>query len=199
MKNLPLVLSIVALLGMGHLYYLHFSGKKADSGPVAIVPPPSASGGVRIAYVNGDTLDANYEWLKEKKAAIKQRTENAQKSMAAKQEAFLRDMNSLQERFAQGNMTQADAEKEQAALLQRRDKIADEAERLDKQLADEQEKAFKEIYADLEAKLKTLSDKIGYDYILSYSRGGQILLANDSLDITKEVLQLLNARDQEKK
>ncbi|HNE28198.1 MAG TPA: hypothetical protein PLW66_03475, partial [Saprospiraceae bacterium] len=51
----------------------------------------------------------------------------------------------------------------------------------------------------LETKLKTLSDKIGYDYILSYSRGGQILLANDSLDITNEVLQLLNARDQEKK
>jgi len=199
MKNLPLVLSIVALLGMGHLYYLHFSGKKADSGPVAIVPPPSAEGGVRIAYVNGDTLDAKYEWLKEKKAAIKQRMENAQKSMAAKKDAVLRDMNSLQERFAQGNMTQADAEKEQAALLQRGDKIAEEAARLEKQLADEQEKARKDIFADLETKLKTLSDKIGYDYILSYSRGGQILLANDSLDITNEVLQLLNARDQEKK
>ncbi|MCC7507211.1 MAG: OmpH family outer membrane protein [Saprospiraceae bacterium] len=199
MKNLPLILSIVALLGMGHLYYLHFAGAKTASGPVAIVPPPSASGGAKIAYVNGDTLDAKYEWLKERKEAINQRMENAQKSMAAKQEAFLRDMNSLQERFAQGNMTQADAEKEQAALLQRRDKIAAEAERLEKSLAEEQDKLYKDIYSDLEAKLKTLSDQIGYDYILSYSRGGQILLANDSLDITNEVLQLLNARDEEKK
>ena len=48
----------------------------------------------------------------------------------------------------------------------------------------------------METKLKTLSSKIGYDYILSYSRGGQILLANDSLNITKEVLDLLNAKDQ---
>lgn len=199
MKNLPLILSAVALLAIGHLYYLHFSGQKTPAGPVAIVPPPSANGGVKIAYVNGDSLDANYEWLKQKKAAINQRMENAQKTMAAKQEAFMKDMNDLQERFNQGNMTQAEAEKEQAALLQRRDKIAEEAQRLDKQLGDEQEKAFKDIYADLETKLKTLSDQIGYDYILSYSRGGQILLANDSLDITKEVLQLLNAKDEQKK
>jgi Skp family chaperone for outer membrane proteins len=45
----------------------------------------------------------------------------------------------------------------------------------------------------VEDKLKTLSNQIGYDYILSYTRGGQILLASDSLDITKQVLDLLNA------
>ncbi len=48
----------------------------------------------------------------------------------------------------------------------------------------------------METQLKTLSSQIGYDYILSYSRGGQILLANDSLDITKQVLDLLNAQEQ---
>lgn len=199
MKNLPLILSVVALLAIGHLYYLHFSHPSTQPAPAAIVPPASAAGGVKIAYVQGDSLDANYEWLKKQKEAINQRMKTAQKSMEAKQEAFMRDMNSLQERFNQGNMTQAEAEKEQAALVQRRDKIAEEAAKLDKQLADDQEKAFHDIYADLEAKLKTLSSQIGYDYIFSYSRGGQILLANDSLDITKQVLDLLNAKDEQKK
>lgn len=197
MKQLPLILSIVALLAAGHLYYLHFSSAKKPA--VAIAPPPSVSGGVKIAYVNGDTLDAKYEWLKQKKEAAKQRAEGVQKSLAAKQEALIRDMNNLQERFNQGNMTQAEAEKEQAALMQRRDKIAGEAEHMEKQLAEEQEKTFKDIYSDLETKLKTLSDQIGYDYILSYSRGGQILLASDSLDITNQVLELLNAKDEQKK
>jgi outer membrane protein len=52
------------------------------------------------------------------------------------------------------------------------------------------------LYANVEAKLKTLQSQIGYDYILSYTRGGQVLLANDSLDITEEVLKLLNAKEQ---
>ena len=67
--------------------------------------------------------------------------------------------------------------------------------RLSKSLGEEQKKAFNDLYANIETKLKTLSSQIGYDYIFSYSRGGQILLANDSLDITRQVLDLLNAKD----
>lgn len=197
MKNLPLVLSSAALVAVAILYVLHFSSKTAPDDPTVIVPPPSQAAGARIAYVNGDSLDANYEWLKQQKDALEQRMKNAEKSLGSKQDALMRDMANLQERFAAGNMTQADAEKEQAALMQRRDRLAEEAAKLDKQLAEEQKKAIENIYADLEANLKTLSDQIGYDYILSYSRGGQILLANDSLDITKQVLELLNAKEKQ--
>ena len=57
--------------------------------------------------------------------------------------------------------------------------------------------ANNELMAKLEEKLKTLQDELGYDYILSYSKGGgQVLLANDSLDITVQVLELLNAKEE---
>jgi outer membrane protein len=95
-----------------------------------------------------------------------------------------------------GNMTQAEAEKADMALRQRAQKLEEEKSRLGKSLNEDQKKAFDDLYANIETKLKTLSSQIGYDYILSYTRGGQILLANDSLDITKQVLQLLNAKDQ---
>lgn len=193
MKNLPLILSIAALVAVAILYGLHFSAKTTPADSPAIMPPPSQAAGARIAYVNGDSLDARYERLKQYKAAMEQKMSNAEKGLATKQDALMRDMASLQERFAAGNMTQADAEKEQAALMQRRDRLASEAEKMDKQLGEEQKKGVEDIYADLEAKLKTLSDQIGYDYILSYSRGGQVLFANDSLDITNQVLELLNA------
>lgn len=108
----------------------------------------------------------------------------------------MKDGQSLQERFQTGNMTQADAEKEQNALMQRAQRLEEEKMRLSKSLAEDQKKAFNDLYANVEAQLKTLSNRIGYDYILSYSRGGQILLANDSLDITRQVLDLLNAQEQ---
>ncbi len=197
MKNLPIILNIILFALVGHLYYLNFK-KPQPAGQQTILPPVSSNGGVRIAYVNGDTLDAKYEWLKQQKQAIEQRVRNAESSLAAKEDALKRDAYALQEKYQTGTMTQADAEKQQADIMQRGQRLQEEEERLRKSLADDQKKAFNDLYANVETKLKTLSGQIGYDYILSYSRGGQILLANDSLNITNQVLQLLNAKEEKK-
>jgi len=197
MKNLPLILNIVLFALVGHLYYLNLKKPQAAE-PQAILPPTSQSGGVKIAYVNADTLDAKYEWLKQQKQAIEQRLRSAESNLVSKQEALMRDASALQEKFQAGNMTQADAEKAQAALMQRSERLQKEEENLRKSLAEDQKKAFNDLYANVESKLKELSGQIGYDYILSYSRGGQILMANDSLDITKQVLELLNAKEEKK-
>jgi outer membrane protein len=191
MKNLPIVLNIILFALVGHLYYLH---SKCDKS-MAVLPSASLSGGARIAYVNGDTLDAQYEWLKQQKEAITQRMASAEKNLSNKEEALMKDASALQEKFQGGNMTQAEAEKADLALRQRAQKLEEEKATLSKSLSEDQKKAFNDLYANVEAKLKTLSGNIGYDYILSYSRGGQILLANDSLDITKQVLELLNAKE----
>lgn len=193
MKNLPIVLNIILFLLVGHLYYLHFNSAKPAA--QAIMPSPAQAGGARIAYVNGDTLDARYEWLKEQKTAIEKRMADAEKNLSAKEEALMRDAQELQQKFQEGNMTQAEAEKKQSEIMQRGQKLEEEKARMGKTLGEEQKKAFNDLYANVENKLKTLSSQIGYDYILSYSRGGQILLANDSLDITKQVLDLLNTKD----
>jgi outer membrane protein len=191
MKNLPIVLNVILFALVAHLYYLQ---SKCDKN-VSVIPPASLSGGARIAYVNGDTLDAQYEWLKQQKEAITQRMSSAEKTLSNKEEALMKDASALQEKFQGGNMTQAEAEKADMALRQRAQKLEEEKASLSKSLSEDQKKAFNDLYANVEAKLKTLSGKIGYDYILSYSRGGQILLANDSLDITKQVLELLNAKE----
>lgn len=197
MKNISLILNAILLLAVGHLYYLNFSKKSAVEQPA--IAPAATAPGVRIAYVNADTLDAKYEWLKKQKEGIEQRARNAESSLQAKQESLMRDAASLQEKFQGGTMTRAEAEKAQADLMAREQKLGEEQQRLSKQLGDDQRKALNDLYANVESKLKTLSNQIGYDYILSYSRGGQILLANDSLDITHQVLNLLNAKAEEKK
>ena len=40
--------------------------------------------------------------------------------------------------------------------------------------------------------LKRFNAKYGYDYILAYKSMGEILIANDTLDITRSVLEELN-------
>lgn len=197
MKNLPLILNIILFALVGHLYYLNLK-KPQPAESKEILPAPSQAGGVKIAWVNADTLNEKYEWLKQQKQIIEQRLTSAEKSLQAKEEALMRDAAALQERYATGTMTQKDAEKEQSALMQRSQKLEDEKMRLSKSLSDDQKKAMDNLYSNLEAKLKEISGQIGYDYILSYQRGAQILLANDSLDITKLVLDMLNAQEEKK-
>lgn len=192
-KNISLILNGILLLAVAHLYYLNFS-KKDNAQPAATLAP-AAGGGVKIAYVNADTLDARYEWLKEQKKALEQRVMNAEKNMGAKKEALMKDLAAFQQKYESGTVPPAQLEKEYAALNERQRKLAEEEERLGKQLTQEQQKAMNELMANVEAKLKSLQSQIGYDYILSYSKGGgQVLLANDSLDITLQVLDLLNAK-----
>ncbi|MFN0015656.1 MAG: OmpH family outer membrane protein [Saprospiraceae bacterium] len=194
-KNISLALNGILLLAVAHLYYLNFSQKNATaSGPATI--GSQQTGGVKIAYVNADTLDAKYEWLKEQKTALQKRVETAEGSMRSKKEALMRDLAAFQQKYESGTVPPAQLEKEYAGLTQRQKKMAEEEERLGKQLADEQQKAMNELMANVEAKLKSLQSQIGYDYILSYSKGGgQVLLANDSLDITTQVLRLLNTKN----
>ncbi|MDX2279603.1 MAG: OmpH family outer membrane protein [Saprospiraceae bacterium] len=193
MKNISLIFNVVLTVAVAILFYLQF--KKPATPAAAIIAPTSIQGaGVKIAYVNADTLDAQYEWLKTQKAALNQRLASAENSMQSKQEALQNDFMKLQEKAQTGNFPRADLEKEAEQLEARRIKLAEEAGRLERQLGEDQKKAINDLYANVEVKLKELQSQIGYDYILSYTRGGQILLANDSLDITKQVLQLLNAK-----
>ena len=192
MKNISLILNVILLAAVAHLYYLNLrKAKPADQ----VIMPKTENAGVRVAHVNADTLDANYEWLKKQKAGIEQRVKNAESTLGNKKESLMKDLEAFQVKYQGGTMTEAEAKKQYDALMQRQQKLADDEARLGKALGDEQKKAFNDLYANVESQLKTLSSQIGYDYILSYSRGGPILLANDSLDITTQVLQLLNAQE----
>lgn len=197
-KNISLVLNGILLLAVAHLYYLNFSKKTVATEPTATGTPaitPAAGGGARIAYVNADTLDAKYEWLKEQKKALEQRVQNAEKSMGGKKEALMRDLEQFQKKYESGTVPPAQLEKEYAVLAERQQKLAQEEERLGRQLVEEREKAMSALMANVEEKLRSLQSQIGYDFILSYSKGGgQVLMANDSLDITGQVLELLNAK-----
>lgn len=156
MKNISLILNIVLLAAVAHLYYLAL--KKSGPATPTITAPASAQYGARIAFVEQDTLNEKYEWLKQQSEVIEQRIKSAESTLANKQQALVKDATALEERARGGNLTQADYEKEMAVLQQRSEKIRDEESRLSKSLGDEQKKAYDELYAKVEAKLKLLSD-----------------------------------------
>ena len=64
----------------------------------------------------------------------------------------------------------------------------------------DEEQRLNQVFVDsIHNFLKRYNSKFGFDYILGYSKGGGILLAKDTLDITSTVLDGLNKEFKDKK
>ena len=194
MKNLSLILNGLLIVAVGTLFFLRSKDAKTAGQSSVIIPPASAASGMKIAWINADTLDAKYEWLKSQREALEKRLTNASASMESKMRTHAQKAQAFQQKAEAQNTPRVELEKEYEQIMKEEQRLGEEGQRLEKSIAADRQKAIEDMYTKLEEKLKTLRDQIGYDYILSYSRGGQILMANDSLDITRQVLELLNAK-----
>jgi Skp family chaperone for outer membrane proteins len=107
----------------------------------------------------------------------------------------MRKVEAFQVKAQSGNVPPIELEKEQGRLANEEQALQKEQARLAENLEKESMEANEQLLATLENKLKEIRSQIGYDYILGYQRGNPtILLANEELDVTTKVLELLNAQ-----
>jgi outer membrane protein len=89
-------------------------------------------------------------------------------------------------------MSSGERELREESLMRKQQALFDEREQLLDKLKSEEADLTDSIYTDMMRYLRSFNTGKGYDFILGYSRGGGILLANDSLDITRQVVTGLN-------
>ena len=77
-------------------------------------------------------------------------------------------------------------------LMARQQKLMEKKDLLLGQLEDEKSKSSEELYSKVSTFIRSLNVDNKYNFVLGYSKGGGILFANDSLDITGKVLEGLN-------
>ncbi len=198
MKNISLVLNIVLLLAVIFLYIKVFSGNKTNAS-AGETKAAAVEGTLKIAYVNADSLLANYAYFKQKSEELAKKEKDADASLQAKGRAFEREMQTAQQKVQQGLLAPNEIEREQQRLAQKQQQLLTEREQITQALLTESQKLNEELQKEVLDRLKAIKEAEGYDFILSYAAGGQILVANDSLDITKKVLEALNAQKEEAK
>lgn len=148
-----------------------------------------------IAYVNIDSLALQYDLYVE----IKEKSERVQ--LAANRELEQSQVNlqseaeSFQKRYQQGLLSENAAKKEQqdlqtkAQMLERQNFSKREAMRL------QDEKDMEKIFSTIETVLEEYKAEKGYKVVLGTQKGAaMILYADKNLDITKPVLERLNAK-----
>ena len=159
--------------------------KKTDSTSAAV------SKSEQIVFVNQDSLLSKYEYYKDLKAKFEGKTKNAQADMQAKGQAFQREVAQYQQSAQTLSADQRKATEER--LGRKQQELQTYQQNAGGALQNEQAVETEKLYDKVAGYLKTYAKDKGYKLVLSYTKGSTILFADESLDVTSDVIKGLNA------
>ncbi len=195
---LLLALNIVMLIGLVVLYILHFtsSGKSGNSIGGAIAK--ASKGNISVAFVNNDSILSNYDLVKKMRADFEAKGRRLEGEVASKQQAFEKDAAYFQEQVAKKSISEQSAQEIYGELQQNQKAIYDLRDRYAAELQQSEMDMNVALIDSVMNFLKRYNDKYKFDYILGFTKGGNILFANDTLDVTGDVIKELNIAYKEK-
>ena len=189
MKNFSVVLNVVLLIAVAYLYVLHFKDHKSDDSSILSTVSSLGAPHGGILYVNSDSLLDEYEYYKNKKSEIAANQDKIRNELKSESDKLQGEV----ERYQQEASTMTDAQRaqkeEQLSLKQQQ--LMQRKEELVSRLEDQRDKSSEELYTRLNDYLKRNKIK-NCNYVLGFQKGGGILFANDSLNITRQVVEGLN-------
>ncbi len=190
MKVLSLVLNVVLLLAVIYLYVLHFTGNTEVPGEEPATITASAGTMPRIAYVNSDTLLANYRFFQTKREELEKKAEDLQKEYENRARGLQNEIATFQQNAGGMTMNQARAVEED--LRKKQQNLLQYQQNLSNQLLQEETKVNDDLYERVSDFLEGYGKNRDFKLVLTYTKNSGVLYADDSLDITQQVVQGLN-------
>jgi len=145
----------------------------------------------KIVYVNSDSLLTKYQYFKDVQVKLQAKAKTAQTDMASKAQAYQREVAQYQQ---QANTLPADQRASTEERLGRKQQeLQAYQQNAGAALQTEQASENEKLYDKIADYLKTYAKKKGFKMVLSYSKANPtILFADESLDVTSEVIIGLN-------
>ena len=145
-----------------------------------------------IVYVNSDSLLNNYEYFKNISDKFEEKSKKAQADLSAKGTAFQREVAQYQQQA--GSMSADQRAATEDRLARKQQELAAYNQNASSALANEQAAENEKLYDKVAEFLKGYAKEKGYKMVLTYSKANPtVLYADESLDVTKEVVEGLNA------
>ncbi len=150
----------------------------------------AAAAGMKVAYINTDTLLNNYGFFKEKQDDLASKTEKYQKEFQNRAEGLQSEFEAYDK--TRGSLTINQARSKEEELMRKRDNLAQYEASLNQTLAIERNQMLAELDSVVTDYLQNYGSSNAYDLVLTYTKGSGVLYANPKFDITNEVLKGLN-------
>lgn len=195
MKNGLLIWNAVLTLAVVFLGYQHFQHHSSGGDSSST---PDAAKGKKIVYVQADTLLKNYDYYKDFQKEFESKGFQLENDLANKGRSFQNKVAFFQQRAQQGALSQDQAQAAQAQLGKEEQDIAKYRDEQLRKLEEERLKKTEEFYTNIFDYIKKYNKENGYEFVLGYSKGGGILFADASLDVTKKIIEGLNKEYKDK-
>lgn len=194
MKKVQIIIDAVLVIAIAALFVLHFTGKsccKQGAEATATV----AEGNLPIAYINLDSLLANYTLAQECGEQLMRKQEDARLKLNTKMRTFQNEYADFQRKIENNAFLSRERAESEANRLQRKQ---EELQALEEQLT-------QDILAENQALNLRLADSLT-NYLNEYNADGKfhLILSNqgrdnvltsvEGYDITDEIIDALNAR-----
>jgi outer membrane protein len=194
-NNFSTIWKALLTLAVAVLFYLHFKGNSTNGTSATVA---DASKGKKIVFVQADSLLKQYDYYKDFQKEFENKGFQLQNDLGNRARSFQNEVAFFQQKAQQGGMTQEQGQSVQQQLGKKEQEIAQYRDAQLAKLEEERLKRTEQFYSNIYDYIKRYNKENGYEFVLGYSKGGGILYADPSLEVTAKIVAGLNKEYKEK-
>lgn len=200
MKKMNLILNGCLALGLG-LMFAQCNGNKENTASTVASQAQSVqeTGGLKIAYVEVDSLIAKYQFCIEMNEEMVKKEENVRATLNDKGKQLENEQKEFQYKYENNAFTQNRAQEEYNRLMKKAQDLEVLKTRLAEELATENAKNNLQLRDSIDHFLKEYNKEKQYSFIISNAGYDNLLYADPAYNITQEIVDGLNKRYVSKK
>ncbi len=192
MNKIQILINVILVAAVAALFVIFYSEKKTAT-PQETTAEVSEI--LPIAYLNVDSLLANYTFAQEASDKLMSKQEDARLKMNTKLRTFQNEVADFQRKLENNAyLSRERAERDQQKLAKKEQELQELEAKLTQDIMLENQKLNQQLSDSLTTFLETFNADGRFHVILSNSAKDNVLMANEAYDITDEVIAGMNAR-----
>ncbi len=146
----------------------------------------------KIAFVDSNRLVENYEGMKAARAAFQQRSLQWQANIDTLTTEFKRAVDEFEGNKEKLSAKEADLSKQ--LIESKRKQLVDYQQAIQQQAEQEDYQMTQKVLTEVNGLINDYAEQQGYDIVLGASGNGNIVYAKEYMDITEDVIDMLNTK-----
>jgi outer membrane protein len=203
LPKISIGISVVLAILVGYLFVQ--KGGNTEMAPLNLPVTTNADGQstikpVIVAYFNGDSIMAKYEFFQDKKIMLEGNVKTSENQLRQEAANKQKEIEELVNYARSSELTEENKAEVEQRVYELQMEMQQSEDKASNNLLDKQNAANLEMMDRIEAYAKEYAQQNGIDYVLSYQRSAQVIFySNPAYDITQQLLAGLNARYREEK
>ena len=194
MKKASFILSILAVLVAACALVFTLVGKKGCHKPAPVDGEEITAVAGEIVYIQLDSLILNYDMYSDLSSELESKKQSIEDDINRRGRKLESDMKAFENQINKGLLTRSAAEKQQQSLLQRQQDLQNIAQQKQGEILEENDVMMNRVMDAVKTYLEEYNETHNFAAILTTSgTTNTVMIGNPALDITKEILEGLNA------